>query len=73
MYAEQLRTSTRDFERAHAIAREVIRQREIEAGKTDGYSNPQIAMGEDVRPVLHALEAQLVVEERRGAGGASGR
>jgi hypothetical protein len=66
MYAEQLRTSTRDFERAFAVAREVIRRREIEAGKTDGYSNPQIAMGADVRPVLHALEAQLVVEERHG-------
>ena len=58
MYGEQLR-STRSFEQAHATARKVIEQREQEAGKTDGYSNPQIAMGELIRPVLAALAARL--------------
>ncbi|MBC7955563.1 MAG: hypothetical protein H7Y33_06815 [Cytophagales bacterium] len=58
MYGEQLR-STRSFEAAHAQARKVIDQREKEAGKTDGYSNPQIAMGEAVRSRLAALAARL--------------
>ncbi len=58
MYDEQLRR-TRSFEVAHAAARKVIDQREKEAGKTDGYSNPQIAVGEAVRPRLAALAARL--------------
>lgn len=58
MYGEQLR-STRSFEQAHATARKVIEKREQEAGKTDGYSNPQIAMGELIRPMLAALAARL--------------
>lgn len=58
MYDEQLR-ETRSFEQAHAKARTVIEQREKEAGKDDGYSNPQIAMGERLRPHLEALAAQL--------------
>ncbi len=58
MYDEQLR-QTRSFEQAHAQARLVIDQREKEAGKTDGYSNPQIAMGQGMREHLARLEAQL--------------
>ena len=58
MFDEQLRR-TRSFEEAHAAARTVIEQREKEAGKTDGYSNPQIAMGAVVRETLQRLEAQL--------------
>lgn len=58
MYAEQLR-QTRSFEAAHAAAREVIARREREAGKKDGYSNPQIAMGAAIRPLLAALAARL--------------
>jgi hypothetical protein len=58
MYAEQLR-ATRSFEEAHAQARKVIAQREQEAGKIDGYSNPQIAMGDTIRPLLAALAARL--------------
>src|SRR5262249_529846 len=42
MYDENMR-KTWSFEQAHADARTVIAQREKEAGKTDGYSNPQIA------------------------------
>jgi hypothetical protein len=58
MYAEQLR-NTRSFEAAHAAAREVIARREKEAGKTDGYSNPQIQVGEAIRPKLAELAGRL--------------
>jgi hypothetical protein len=57
MYQENLRT-TWSFEEAHARSRTVIERREQEAGKTDGYSNPQIRVGERIRPVLAALAAQ---------------
>jgi hypothetical protein len=58
MYAEQLR-QTLSFEQAHAEARKLIEQREREAGKTDGYSNPQISMGDEMRQQLDTLQAQL--------------
>ncbi|WP_249937075.1 C13 family peptidase [Roseateles sp. DAIF2] len=58
LYAEQLRT-TRSFESAHAEARRVIERREQEAGKSDGYSNPQIRVGERARRQLALLEASL--------------
>lgn len=54
MFDEQLRQQ-RDFEKAHAAARVVIDQREKAAGKNDGYSNPQIRMGEAIRPKLAKL------------------
>ena len=57
MYDEQLRSSW-SFETAHARARTVIEQREREAGKSDGYSNPQIRVGDAIRTKLAALEAQ---------------
>lgn len=59
MYDEQLRSHTFSFEQAHATAREVIRQREIEAGKDDGYSNPQIHVGAGIRPKLEMLMQRL--------------
>ena len=59
LYAEQLLQTTRSFEAAHAEARRVIEQREREAGKTDGYSNPQIRMGSQLRRQLGLLEARL--------------
>lgn len=58
MYDEELRL-TRSFEEAHAKARIVIEQRERDAGKRDGHSNPQIAGGAAIRSKLAALEAQL--------------
>ena len=58
MYDEELR-HTRSFERAHAAARKVIAQREKEAGKADGYSNPQIRIGGGIRTTLARLETQL--------------
>jgi hypothetical protein len=59
MYDEQLRTNTHSFEAAHAAVRPVIAQREKEAGKTDGYSNPQIAIGDAIRGPLRSLQQRL--------------
>jgi hypothetical protein len=58
MFDEQLR-KTRSFEQAFAAAVPVIKQREVEAGKPDGFSNPQISVGEGIRGVLRALEQRL--------------
>jgi Peptidase C13 family len=58
VFDEALRT-TRDFEAAHASARKVIEQREKDAGKTDGYSNPQIRVGAAMQNRLRALQQQL--------------
>ena len=59
MYDEQLRTQTHSFEAAHAAVRPVIEQREKDAGKTDGYSNPQIAIGDAIRGPLRSLQQRL--------------
>ena len=37
----------------------VIRQREIDAGKEDGFSNPQIRVGARIRPLLDGLARRL--------------
>lgn len=58
MYEEELRR-TRSFTEAHAAARKVIEMREQEAGKTDGYSNPQISVGAGIAEVLRRLEGEL--------------
>ncbi len=58
LFDEQLRT-TYSFEQAFAQAVPVIKAREVQAGKDDGFSNPQISMGSGVAPVLKALEARL--------------
>lgn len=58
LFDEQLR-KTHSFEAAYAAAVSVIGQREQEAGKPDGPSNPQISVGEKIRPVLKALEQRL--------------
>ncbi len=64
MYAEQLR-HTWSFEDAHAASRTLIDQREKEAGKSDGYSNPQISVGARIRGPLKALEARLAASAAR--------
>jgi hypothetical protein len=66
MYVDALR-STWSFEKAHAQARVLIEQREREAGKTGGYSNPQISVGEAIRARLLRLQA-----ERASADAAAG-
>jgi hypothetical protein len=58
LFDEELR-KTHSFEQAFAAAVPVIRQREVEAGKDDGFSNPQISVGPGIRPVLKALEERL--------------
>lgn len=58
VFDEQLR-KTHSFEKAFADAVPLIRQREEEAGKPDGFSNPQISMGEKIRPLLAGLERRL--------------
>jgi Peptidase C13 family len=58
VFDEALR-STRSFESAHAKARGVIDQREKDAGKKDGFSNPQIQVGAAIRERLQRLEHQL--------------
>jgi hypothetical protein len=63
VFDEQLR-KTRSFEQAFAAAVPVIKQREQEAGKPDGFSNPQIAVGEGIRPVLRTLEQRLEAAAR---------
>ncbi len=58
VFDEQLR-KTHSFEQAFARAVPVIQQREIDAGKEDGFSNPQIRVGAHMSPVLRALEQRL--------------
>ena len=58
MFDEQLR-KTHSFLQAFAAAVPVIRQREVEAHKPDGFSNPQISMGAGLQPLLRALEQRL--------------
>lgn len=58
VFDEQLR-KTHSFEKAFAAAVPVIRQREEQARKEDGFSNPQISVGEKIAPVLRALEERL--------------
>lgn len=58
VFDEQLRR-THSFERAFAAAVPLIRQREIDAGKDDGFSNPQMAVGGQIGLVLKALEERL--------------
>lgn len=65
LFGEQLRR-THSFEEAFAAAVPVIRQREVEAGKPDGFSNPQISVGERIRPLLKALEQRLAAPPPAG-------
>lgn len=63
VFDEALR-GTRSFELAHAKARDVIDQREKQAGKKDGFSNPQIQVGAAIRERLQMLERQLDTDKR---------
>ena len=63
MWAEQL-CKTHSFSQAFAQAVPIIRQREIDAGKNDGFSNPQIKMGKAIAPVLDALAQRLDAQGR---------
>jgi hypothetical protein len=63
MFDEQIRRHTLDFVQAHATARKVIAEREKEAGKDDGYSNPQIRVGARIGPYLDQLRKRLAASE----------
>jgi peptidase C13-like protein len=54
VFDEQLRKSG-SFEEAFRAAVPVIRQREIEVKKDDGFSNPQIHVGRNIRSALSEL------------------
>ncbi|KRD27205.1 hypothetical protein ASE39_02630 [Acidovorax sp. Root267] len=72
VFHEQLR-QTHSFTDAFAKAVPVIAQREVEAGKEDGFSNPQIHVGAQIVPVLRALEQRLAATTVDGeASGARG-
>lgn len=58
MWDEQLRR-THSFEQAFDAAVPVIRRREEQANKPDGFSNPQMRVGAAIRPVLADLAARL--------------
>lgn len=58
VFHEQLR-QTHSFSEAFSKAVPIIQQREIEAGKTDGFSNPQMRVGPGIVPVLSMLEERL--------------
>lgn len=58
VFNEQLR-NTHSFEEAFKNAVPLIQQREVEAGKNDGFSNPQIRVGAEIAPVLKGLEERL--------------
>jgi hypothetical protein len=63
VFDEQLR-GTHSFEQAFAAAVPVIRQREIEGHKPDGFSNPQISVGSEIHPLLVSLQRRLDAEAR---------
>jgi hypothetical protein len=58
LFDEELRR-THSLEKAFAAAVPVIRKREEDARKADGFSNPQIQVGDKLRPVLRELEQRL--------------
>jgi len=64
VFDEQLRI-THSFEEAFANAVPVIRTRENEAGKTDGFSNPQISVGGSIKPYLEGLRQHLDADQAK--------
>lgn len=72
VFDEQLR-STHSFTEAFTNAVPIIAQREVEAGKADGFSNPQMRVGAEIDPVLQSLAQRLAAESaptRRKPAGA---
>jgi Peptidase C13 family len=59
VFDEQLRNNTRSFEDALKAARPVIEAREKEANKSDGFSNPQIFVGDAIRAKLGTWVREL--------------
>ena len=59
VFAEQLATKTRSFEQAFNDARPIIQAREIEGKKKDGFSNPQIYVGDIAKARLRRWLGEL--------------
>ena len=51
--------AAQDTPTERTAARDVILQREVQAGKTDGYSNPQIRVGAAIKTRLARLQAAI--------------
>jgi Peptidase C13 family len=67
VFDEQLRTTTRSFEEAFKAAKPIIEAREKEAGKKDGFSNPQIFIGEVARKRIERWLGEIeVVQSSKG-------
>jgi hypothetical protein len=65
VFAEQLAMSTRSFEQALSAARPIIEAREIEGGKKDGFSNPQIYVGFDAKLRIDRWLAEIEMSGQR--------
>jgi Peptidase C13 family len=65
VFAEQLAMSTRSFEQALSAARPIIEAREIEGGKKDGFSNPQIDVGFDAKLRIDRWLAEIEMSGQR--------
>ncbi|MEQ1597103.1 MAG: C13 family peptidase [Casimicrobium sp.] len=59
VFAEQLATETRSFEQAFNNARPIIQAREVEGKKKDGFSNPQIFVGDVAKARLRRWLGEL--------------
>ena len=67
VFDEELR-KTRSFEEAFNAAIPVIKQREIEGKKKDGFSNPQIFVGKNIRVVLDELTRRELLSDHLPTG-----
>ena len=61
------------FADAFAKAVPLIRQREVEAAKSDGFSKPQVRVGKEIAPVLQRLEQRLEAEAAVAAAAGGGQ
>lgn len=64
LFDEQLR-KTLSFEDAFKSAVPIIAQREVDAKKSDGFSNPQISIGRNIRSVLREIAEQWPANHSR--------
>ena len=70
LFDEKLR-ATHSFEQAFLEAVPLIKQREIDAGKSDGFSNPQISVGSGIKLYLAALQTRLGSLQLAGSAASS--
>jgi Peptidase C13 family len=63
VFSEQLANNTRSFEDALKAARPIIEAREKQAGKKDGFSNPQIFVGDVARARMQRWTSEIAASE----------